>query len=92
MKLLLNSSLRYITQKCIILKYIIYSIYTKYIKLKLISKVNNKPFFFLQARSFLDKSMKGTGIIYDDQFANHLCAWDINYPENPQRYESIIKR
>ncbi|CAI6357408.1 unnamed protein product [Macrosiphum euphorbiae] len=47
---------------------------------------------FKNARSFIDKSMKGTGIIYDDQFANHLCAWDINYPENPQRYESIIKR
>lgn len=36
--------------------------------------------------------MKNTGIIYDDQFSNHLCYWDHNYIENPQRYESIIKR
>ncbi|XP_015367992.1 PREDICTED: histone deacetylase 6-like, partial [Diuraphis noxia] len=45
-----------------------------------------------KARSFIDKSIKSTGIIYDNQFSNHLCAWDVNYPENPQRYESIIKR
>lgn len=53
----------------------------------------NKLFIvFVQARSFIEKRIKTTGIIYDDQFVNHLCLWDPNYQENPQRYESIIKR
>ncbi|VVC27104.1 Hypothetical protein CINCED_3A008507 [Cinara cedri] len=47
---------------------------------------------FKNARSFIDKKIKQTGIVHDDQFSNHLCIWDSNYPENPQRYESIIKR
>lgn len=47
---------------------------------------------FQQARSFIDKINKKTGVIYDNQFMSHLCFWDSNYPENPQRYESIIKR
>lgn len=60
----------------------------------LVYKKNNVVFnvHFLQARSFIDTKIKQTGIIYDDQFSNHLCMWDPNYQENPQRYESIIKR
>lgn len=40
----------------------------------------------------MEKTMKKTGVIYDDQFMDHFCLWDSGYPENPQRYESIIKR
>lgn len=33
-----------------------------------------------------------TGIAYDDIMALHKCEWDDNYPENPQRYHSIMCR
>jgi len=47
---------------------------------------------FLQARSFIEKTINKTGIIYDDKFTDHLCIWDPDYPENPHRYTEIIKR
>ena len=33
-----------------------------------------------------------TGIIYDESMALHRCLWDDNYPENPERYTSVINR
>ncbi|XP_023236430.1 histone deacetylase 6-like [Centruroides sculpturatus] len=37
-------------------------------------------------------SNKGTGIIYDDRMVQHLCLWDPNYPECPERYAQSLKR
>lgn len=74
------------------LYFIILSVPFKTLKQNLIYNYSLLCHFFLQARSFIEKIIKKTGIICDDQFSNHLCIWDPNYPENPQRVESIIKR
>ncbi|XP_050425682.1 histone deacetylase 6-like [Adelges cooleyi] len=44
------------------------------------------------SRQCINQICQKTGIVYDDNFAVHSCTWDVNYPENPQRYDSIIKR
>ncbi|XP_064215430.1 histone deacetylase 6 isoform X1 [Tribolium castaneum] len=33
-----------------------------------------------------------TGIVYDREVLKHKCDWDENYPENPQRLESILEK
>jgi histone deacetylase 6 len=34
-----------------------------------------------------------TGIIYDNSMGvHHFCLWDDNYPENPERFNSVINR
>ncbi|GLV37722.1 Histone deacetylase 6 [Carabus blaptoides fortunei] len=35
---------------------------------------------------------KKTGIVYDDRFNKHRCDWDEDYPECPERYQSVIDR
>lgn len=33
-----------------------------------------------------------TGIIYDNRMAEHLCLWDRNYPECPERFTEVMNR
>lgn len=33
-----------------------------------------------------------TGVIYHDSMAQHCCLWDKDYPENPDRFTSVIER
>lgn len=33
-----------------------------------------------------------TGVIYHKSMTKHYCLWDPNYPENPERFTSVINR
>ena len=33
-----------------------------------------------------------TGIIFDRRMSEHLCLWDQNYPECPERFTRVLER
>ncbi|XP_066586610.1 histone deacetylase 6 isoform X2 [Prorops nasuta] len=35
---------------------------------------------------------KGTGLVYDHSMIEHVCFWDSNYPECPERFTRIMQR
>ncbi|KAI5754266.1 hypothetical protein M8J77_007296 [Diaphorina citri] len=47
---------------------------------------------YFNAQLSKDLIMKPTGIIYDDSMTQHVCLWDPNYPECPERYSRVMQR
>uniref|UniRef100_A0A8D8ZMH7 Protein deacetylase HDAC6 n=1 Tax=Cacopsylla melanoneura TaxID=428564 RepID=A0A8D8ZMH7_9HEMI len=47
---------------------------------------------YFNAQQSKDLIMKPTGITYDDSMDQHVCLWDSNYPECPERYTRVIQR
>ena len=38
------------------------------------------------------ESKQQTGVIYDEEMAEHKCLWDLNYNEKPERFIKILER
>lgn len=47
---------------------------------------------YAKASETATKIRQKTGLITDDFFLKHKCEWDQNYPENPERLASILRR
>lgn len=46
----------------------------------------------IQARDAKEMIRGETGLVYEKQMVQHLCLWDSNYPECPERFSSILRR
>lgn len=49
-------------------------------------------FISKQTRDYKNRIKNGTGLVYDEKMTEHLCLWDPNYPECPERFTRVIDR